>query len=93
MILHDIFNIYYQLSFSPDGTKFMLAFSNQAILYKVPFNIMYPKNTTKKLHYFLFYLNSYKHEHEPLPKEIIHIITRNALEAHKRTTQRKCHEI
>ena len=72
-------------SFSPDGTKLMIAVYNKLFIVEVPFEVFYQDDTKEKLPYLLFLLNNINNSSPVfLPEEIITILKQNQLNVFKR---------
>ena len=71
----------YMLSFSPNGKQCMMGFHDKALLFDLPFEIIYYPEAKKSLTHFLFVLKNYEIQ---LPIEVINLIVQNSLKTYKR---------
>jgi len=68
-------------SFSPNGKQCMVGFHHKALLFDIPFEIMYEPEAKEKLSHLLFVLKNYEIQ---LPSELIKLLAQTSLETYNR---------
>lgn len=76
----------YDLSFSPDKSKVVIALKNSCIILPVPFKVTYAHITKKRFSYLLFLLKNYTSQCDTIeiPEDINLLIANMLLETYKR---------
>lgn len=68
-------------SFSPNGKQCMIGFNDKALLFDIPFEIIYAPEAKERLSHLLFVLKNYEMQ---LPSDLLKLLTQTSLKTYKR---------